>query len=120
MWDSAEYAQEGRDKMLAGAREHARSMDKVYSKSRVCIMQTRLRQFTLRTGVVWKSSRENGVKLEVFRDPDFDYVSGEWTRFDIDVGVSVHYFRISIDIQLLFIGNRRSRHLASKRHIRTR
>ena len=88
-------------KMLARAPAHARSMDRAYSQSwEVCIMQTRLRQFTLRTGVVWKSPRENGVKLEVFRDPDFDYVSGEWTRLDVDVSVSAHYFRISIDIMV--------------------
>ena len=47
---------------------------------------------------MWNSSRENGVELEVFRDPSFDYVSGEWTCFDVDVGVSVHYFHISIDV----------------------
>ena len=51
-------------------------------------MQTRLRELTVRTGVVRKSSRENGVKLEVFRDPSFDYVSGKWTGFlDVNVGV---------------------------------
>ena len=65
-------------------------------------MQTRLHQLTLRTGVVWRNSRENGVKLEVFQDPGFDYVSGEWTVFhyQVDVGVSTHYFHISIDISV--------------------
>ena len=66
-------------------------------------MQTRLRQMTLRTCVVLKSPRENGVKLEVFWDPSCDdVVSGEWTAFDVDVGeifpVSAHYFCISIDV----------------------
>ena len=85
--------------MLARAPEHAQSMDKAPSGALVRIMRSRLGQLTLRTGVVWKSSKENGVKLEVFpRDPGFDYVSGEWTRFDVDVGVSVHYFHINIDI----------------------
>ena len=88
--------------MLARAPEHARSLDKARSGARVCIMQTRLRQLTLRTGVVWKSSRENGIKLEVFEDPGLDCVSGQWTGLDVDVGgifpVAVHYFRIPIDI----------------------
>ena len=84
--------------MLARAPEHARSMDKVRSGVRVGIMQTHLCQFTLRTCVMWASSRKNGVKLAVFRDPSLDYVSGEWTRFDVDVGVSVHCSHISIDI----------------------
>ena len=110
-WDSTEYAEQHikqcaqvpYDKMLARAPEHARSMDKVRSAGRACFMhQTRLRRLTLRTCVVWKSSRENEVKLEVFRDPSFDYVPGEWTGFDVDVGGiflgSVHYFRIIIDI----------------------
>ena len=73
--------------MLARAPEHARSMDKVYSKYWVCIMQTHLRQSTLRTGVV-TGLREDAVKLEVFRDPGFDYVSSEWTGFlELNVGV---------------------------------
>ena len=99
-WDFfwKEYAKHEYSKMLARAPEHARSMDKAYSKSWVCIMQTRLRRLTVRTGVVRKSSRENGVKLEVFRDSSFDYVSGKWTGFlDVNVGVSAHYFHISID-----------------------
>ena len=101
LWDShwKEYAETEYYKMLARALEHARSMDKAYSRSWVCIMQTHLHQLTLRTGVVCKNSRENGVKLEVFRDPCCDYVSDEWTGFlDVNVGVSAHYFHISIDI----------------------
>ena len=96
-----EYAEMEYYKMLARALEHARSMDKAYSQSWVCIMQTRLHQLTLRTGVVCKSSTENGVKLEVFRDPSFDYVPGKWTGFlNVNVGVSAHYFHISIDISI--------------------
>jgi len=101
------YAWKEYPKMLARAPEHARSMDKVRSGAgrcgRVCIMQTRLRQLTLRTScLVWKSSRKNGVKFEVFQDhPSFSNVS-EWTSFDVDVGgifpVSAHYFHISTDI----------------------
>ena len=91
--------------MLARAPEHARSMmDKRRSEAQACIMQTRLCKMTLRTCVVWKSPRKNGVKLEISWDPSCDdVVSGEWTAFDVHVGeifpsVSVHYFRISIDI----------------------
>ena len=109
MWVSSlmKYAQVEYPKMLARAPEHARSMDKVRSGAgccgRVCIMQTRLRQLTLRTScVMWKSSRKNGVKFEVFRDPALGNVSGEWTGFDVDVGgifpVSEHYLHISIGI----------------------
>ena len=49
LWDSQwkEYAKMEYYKMLARALEHAKSMDKVYSHSWVCIMQTHLHQFTL-------------------------------------------------------------------------
>ena len=101
MWDSMEYAQDGYDKMLARAPEHARSMDKARSAAWVCIMQTRLHQSTLCTCVMQRSSTEHGVKLEVFQDPSFDYVSGEWMHFpDVNVGVSAHYFHISIVISV--------------------
>ena len=89
MWDSMEYAQDGCEKMLARAPEHARSIYEAYSsKYWVRIMQTCLRQLTLHTCVMWKSDRDNRVKLEVFPDPDFGCVSGEWTRFDVEVGDS--------------------------------
>ena len=88
--------------MLVRAPELVHSMDNMPSEARVCILQTRLLQLTLRTCVVWKSPRENGVKLEVFQDPGFGYVSGEWMGFDVDVGgifsLSAHHFCISIDI----------------------
>jgi len=116
-----EDARKEYNNMLAKTPEHARSMDKARSEAPVCIMRTRLDQLTLRTCVVGKSSRDNGVKLEVFWDPGFGYVSDEWTGFDVDVGgifpVSAHYFRISIDI-LLFIENRISRHITSQYCIR--
>jgi len=39
-----------------------------------------------------------GVKLEVFRDPGFGNVSGQWTGFDVDVSrfffVHAHYYLI--------------------------
>jgi len=75
--------------MLADAPEHARSMDKARSGARVSIMHACLpKRRVLRTCVVWKSSRENGVKLEVLQDPSFDYVSAsKWTGFNVDVGV---------------------------------
>ncbi|KIM61308.1 hypothetical protein SCLCIDRAFT_25939 [Scleroderma citrinum Foug A] len=34
--------------------------------------------------VMWKGSRMCGVKLDVFRDPGFGNLSGEWTGFDVD------------------------------------
>ena len=88
-------------KMLARAPEHARSMDEACSESSACIMRSRLGQLTLRTGVLRNSSRGNRVKLEVFRDPGCNYVSGEWTGFrSFDVSVSAHYFHINIDISV--------------------
>ena len=75
------FPEEKYNDMLAEAPEHVRSMDKARSGAQICIMHTRLRRSTLRTCVVWKSSRENSVKLEVFRDPSFDDVSGKWTGF---------------------------------------
>jgi len=91
--------------MLARAPEHVQSMDKVRSEARVCIMQTCLHQMTLRTCVVRRSLRENGVKLEVFRDPSFDYVSGEsgfrghWER------LSRYYPKLKREILDLFLEN---------------
>jgi len=99
-----EYAQEEYEKMLARAPEYAQSMNKARSGDRVCIMQAHLRQLTQHTYVVWKSPRENVIKLEVFRDLSFGNVSAEWMGPDVDVGkifpVPAHYFRISIDITI--------------------
>jgi len=90
--------------MLARAPEHAQSMDKARSGARVCIMQNHLRQLTQHTYVVWKSPRENIIKLEVFRDLSFGTVSAEWMSPDVDVGgifsVPAHYFHISTDITI--------------------
>ena len=52
----------------------ARSMNMVHSGAQACIMQTSLHQLTLHTSIMWKSSRENVVKFEVFRDPSFGNV----------------------------------------------
>ena len=97
-----EYARDEYNDMLADAPDHVRSMDSACSGALVWFMQTRLDELMLRTCVMWKSPRENGVKLEVFRDTGFDYISDEWTVFDVDVCgiflVPAHYFRISIDI----------------------
>jgi len=99
-----EYAQEEYDKMLARAPEHAQYMDKMRSGDRVCIMQAHLRQLTQHTYVVWKSPRENVIKLEVFRDLSFGNAVAEWMGPDVDVGgifpVLAQYFRISIDITI--------------------
>jgi len=89
--------------MLARVPEHAQSMKKAYSGAascRVCIMETSLPRSTwiLQTScVMWKSSRMCGVKLEVFQDPGFGSVSGEWTGFDVDVSrffLCAHYYLI--------------------------
>ena len=104
-----DYAQKEYNKMLARAPEHVWSLDKARSGARryghVCIMQACLCQLTLHTSwIVWKSSRKSGVKFEVFEDPSFGNVSGEWMSFNVDVGgifsVPAHYFHISIDITI--------------------
>ena len=92
------------DLMLKRAPEHAQSMQKACSGAascRVCILQTRLPGSTwiLQTScVMWKSSRIYGVKLEVFRDPGFGNVLGEWMGFDVDVSrlllLHAHYYPI--------------------------
>ena len=120
-WDSTKCAQGVYDKMLGRAPEHARSLDKARSGARVCIMQTRLHQLTLRTCVVRKSSREITVKLEAFHDTGFDYVSGEWTGFDIGVGrIFPGSATSELALTLLFIETRISRYVASQGHIRNR
>ena len=92
-----EYAQVEYNKMLASAPGHTLSMYKARSNARVCYMQTRLDQLTLRTCVMRKSSRKNGVKLEIFRED-------EWMGPNVDVGaifpVPMYDFRISIDIAI--------------------
>ena len=94
------------DTMLVRAPEHAQSMKRARSGAahyQVYILQTRLPQSTwiLQTScVMWKSSSlVCGVKFEVFRDPGFGIVSGEWTGFDVDVSkfffVLAHYYLIA-------------------------
>ena len=86
------------DLMLERAPEHAQSMKKARSGATRCqvyILQTRLFQsaWILQTScVTWKSSGICGVKLEVFQNPGFDIVSGEWTGFDVDVSYRVEFF----------------------------
>ena len=92
------------DLMLERAPEHAQSMKKARSGAARCqvyILQTRLPQSTwiLQTScVMWNSSRMCGVKLEVFRDPGFGNLSGQWTGFDVDVSrfffVHAYYYLI--------------------------
>ena len=106
-----QYAREEYNNMLARAPEHVQSMGKARSKTQVCIMQTHLCQLILHTCVVWRSLSQNGVKLEVFPDPGFGYVSGKWMGFNVDVSgifpVPVH---TSILALTLLIENRISRH----------
>ena len=99
---SQKYAKQEYSKILARVPEHAQSMDKAPSEAQVHIMQMHLHQLTLRTCVVWRSPRENGVKLEVFQHPSLGHASGEWMGFNVDVSgifpVSTHHSHISIDI----------------------
>ena len=85
----------------------ARSGAECYGQ--VCIMQTRLPRTTRIlqiSSVMWKSSRMCGVKLEVFHDPGFGDVSGEWTAFDVNVG-GLFARLIGTNITI-YLGNRRS------------
>jgi len=99
-----DYAKHKYIEMLARMPEHAQQMNRARSGAeQVCIMQTHLPQTTslLQTSsVMWKSSRRCGVKLEVFHDPSFGDISGEWTTFDVDVGSFLH---VSLALISLFI-----------------
>ena len=85
-----DYMKHKYSEMLARTPEHAKQMNRARSGAeQVCIVETRLPQPTRIlqiSSVVWKSSRMCGVKLEVFDDPGFGDVSGEWTAFDVNVG----------------------------------
>ena len=95
------------DLMLERAPEYGRSMMTARSGAaahcQVYILQTRLPRSTwvLQTSrVIWKNSRMWGVKLDVFRDPEFSIVSGQWKGFDVEVSrlFFVHAYLIDIDI----------------------
>ena len=98
------YVWSSYDEMLDRAPEYAQSMKKARFGAacrQVYILRFRLPRSTwiLQTScVMWKSSRTCGVKLEVFRDPGFGNVSGQWRGFDVDVGklffVHAHYHLI--------------------------
>ena len=82
--------------MLVRSPDHAQHMNKMHSGAehygQIRIMQTRLPQTTRLlqiSCVMWKSSRVCAVKLEVFHDSGFGYVSDEWTAFDVHVGTSL-------------------------------
>ena len=89
-----DYAKYKYFNMLPGTPVHVQYANKARSGAgrygRISIMQTRLPQTTRIlqiSSVMWKSSRIRGVKLEVFYGPGFGDVSGEWTAFDVDVGI---------------------------------
>jgi len=93
--------------MLVGMPEHAQHMNKASSGAerygRICIMQTRLPRTSgllQISSVMWKSSRMCRVKLQVFQDPGFGDVSGQWTAFDVDVSSFLH---VSLALISLFI-----------------
>jgi len=93
--------------MLVDTPEYAQPMNKARSGSegydrQIYVMQTRFpRTRVLQiSSVMWRSSRMCGVKLEVFDDPGFCDVSGEWTAFNVDVGGFLH---VSLALISLFI-----------------
>ena len=101
------YIQNKHIDMLISTPEHAQHMNKAHSGAeryrQVCIMQTHLPRTTriLRiSSVIWRSSGMNGVKLEVYHNPGFGDISGEWTAFDVNVGSFLH---ISLALASLFI-----------------
>ena len=95
------------DLMLERALDHAQPMNNARPGAASCgvrILQTCLPQSTwiLQTScVMWKSSKICGIKLEVFWNPGFSYVSGAWTNFAI--GVSRFLF-VHAPYDLIHIG----------------
>ena len=88
-----DYTEHKYVEMLVRTPEYAQHMNKARSGAerygQLCVMQTCLPRTTRILqilSVMWKSSRMCGVKLELFHDPGFDNVSGEWTAFDVNVG----------------------------------
>ena len=96
--------------------EYAQHMNKAPSGAerygRIFIMQTRLSHQVTKilriSSVMWKSSRACEVKLELFDDPGFGDISGEWSAFDVDVGISFFARLTGTDITI-YLGSRRSR-----------
>ena len=100
------YSEDKYFDILISTPEHAQHMTKAHSGAergdQVCTMQTYLPQTTRIlqiSSVIWRSSGMNGVKLEVFHDPGFSDVSGEWTAFDVNVG---SFLRVSLALVSLF------------------
>jgi len=104
-YTSAEY-----HRMLVSTLEHAQAMNKVHSSSegygQICVMQTRIPRTTrvLQISSIMWNTKMCGVKLDVFHDPGFCDVSGEWTAVNVDVG-SFFACLIGIDI-IIYLGNR--------------
>ena len=103
-----DYTNRKYNEMDAQAPKHAQHMHNTRSGvDQICIMQTRIPQITSIlqiSSVMWKSSRMRGVKFEVFHDPGFGDVPGEWTAFDVDVGSSFARL-IGTDITT-YVGNK--------------
>ncbi|KIM68752.1 hypothetical protein SCLCIDRAFT_893675 [Scleroderma citrinum Foug A] len=86
--DSAEH---NYNEMLVRSPEHAQHINKARSGAKcsdgqICIMQTRLPQTTRLlqiSSVMRKSSRTCVVKLELFHNPGFGDISGEWITFGV-------------------------------------
>ena len=102
-----DYAKEEHRRMLISGPEHAQSMAETHSSGErgdhVWIIQTLLPEstWTLRTSrIIWQSSRI-GVRLEVFRYPDSNNVSGKWKTFHVEVsGISCTHSLIGVDVPI--------------------
>ena len=94
------------DLMEVTAPEHAQSMKEIQFGA-ASLHYGNPSPWILRTScIMWKSSRLCGVKLEVFQDPGFGDVSGEWTGFDIDVSKFFLCMHITISLVTVYTGNR--------------
>ena len=106
--DSAEH---NYNEMLVRSPEHAQHINKARSGAKcsdgqICIMQTRLPQTTRLlqiSSVMRKSSRTCVVKLELFHNPGFGDISGEWITFGVIVGSFARLIGTGITI---YLGNR--------------
>ena len=98
-WGSAvlsweDYAEEEYKNMLARGPEHAQTMADARSRGeryRLCVTQSRLPRssWTVRTScMLWESSRNRGVSIEIFQDVGFLDGSKGWRSLDVEVGRS--------------------------------
>jgi len=101
------YAREAYKEMLVRGPEHGQSMIQIRSRGEryghIWVKHASLlaSAWTVQTScVVWESSRNRGVKVEVFQYPS-RHNEHEWIGFDVDVGSFhlVHHYFIFTDLQ---------------------